>query len=409
MSSKLLTFEEAKRIIEANFKPASLGEEEAVLLEAYNRVLSEDVISPIDIPAFNTSAVNGYAVKAQDTAIASEDEPAAFKVTAVVAAGEQPKTVLSDHEAAEVTAGAVLPEGIDAVIPAEDAQREDDTLMVYNPVRADENIQKQGSDIKKDTVVLKKGQVLGPLEIGVLAALGYKQAKVLKIPMVAVLSVGSEVAELGKPLPPGKSFDLNAYGLCTAVMESGAKPVYFGAAPDDKAAVSSILKAAVASADMVVACCSSDISEIADSLGKPGIIVNGVAAKPGRQTAVAFIDGKPVFLLPNNPSAALLMYNLFARSLVQRLGGRPVSNLKAVSAFAGSKMFSAKGSRTYVMVKLMFDEQCRLIAQPIISSAGAVSSLSSADGFVEIGENEQFVDVDQEVAVMLFRGSAGKA
>jgi putative molybdopterin biosynthesis protein len=267
---------------------------------------------------------------------------------------------------------------------------------------------KKGSDIQKGAVVLKKGQVLGSSEIGVLAALGLNQVAVLKIPMVAVLSVGSEVNELGKPLVTGKNFDVNGYSLSTAVMECGAKPVYLGAAPDDKASVARILKTAVASSDMVVACVGSlEIAEIADSLGPPGVILNGLAVKPGKNTAVAFVSQKPVFLLPSNPFAALLMFQLLARSLVQRLAGRPVSGLKAVAAYAGSKMFSAKGSRSFVSVKLLFDEQCRLIAEPI-GAAGAVSTLASADGFVEIVENERFLDIDQEVAVMLLRGSAGK-
>jgi molybdenum cofactor synthesis domain-containing protein len=405
---KLLTFEEAKRAIEANFKPMFLGEEEAVLLETANRVLSQDITSPIDIPGFNISTVNGYAVKAEDTVIVSEDEPASLKVTGVINVGEQPKAALAKGEALEVAAGAILPEGTNAVLHAEDASREDDTLLVYSSVVEGENLVKQGSDIKKGALVLKKGQVLGPSEIGVLAALGLKQVGVLKIPMVAVLSVGSEVNELGKPLSPGKAFDVNGYSLSTAVMECGAKPVYFGVVPDDKASVERILKTAVASADMVVACGGAiDMAEIADSLGKPGVVVNTLAVKPGKNSAVAFVGEKPVFVLPESPSAALLMFQLLARSLVQRLAGRPTADLKAVAAYAGSKMFSAKGSRTFVLVKLMFDEQCRLIAEPL-QSVG-VSALAGADGFVEIAENEQFIDVNQEVVVRLLRSSAGRA
>lgn len=408
MLRKLLTFEEAKRAVEANFKPANLGKEEAVLLEAVNRVLSDDVVSPLDIPGFNTSTSNGYALKAEATALANEETPATFRVAGVIAVGVKPQAALDKNEALEVAAGAVLPEGADTVISIENAEREDDILQVYGALDVGENIQLRGSDIQKGVTVLKMGQVLGSSEVGVLAALGLKQVSVLKIPMVAVLSVGSEVSELGKPLLPGKKFDLNAYCLCTAIMECGAKPIYFGVIPDDKISIKKVLGTALASADMVIVCGGSAVAEVADSLGKPGLVINGVAIKPGKPTAVAFVDDKPIFCLPNNPSAALLMYQLFVRSLVQRLGGRPVSGLRAVRAFAGSRMFSAKGSRTFTMVRLEFDENCRLIAEPI-KTTGAVSALVAADGFVEIGENEQFLDVDQEVAVMLFRGSAGKA
>ncbi len=177
MFGKLLTFEEAKRAVEANFKAVFLGEEEAVLLEAYNRVLSEDVVSSLDIPSFNTSTVAGYALKAEDSAMANEDEPATLKVTGVVAIGELSKAVLAKEEAIEVAAGAVLPEGADAVVAAEDVEREDDTLQVYVAAVAGENVRKQGSDIKKGVVVLKKGQVLGSSEIGVLAAIRFNTSQ----------------------------------------------------------------------------------------------------------------------------------------------------------------------------------------------------------------------------------------
>ncbi len=407
MFGKLLTFEEAKRIVEANFKEVFLGEEEAVLLEAYNRVLSEDVMSPLEIPSFNTSTVAGYALKAEDSTLANEDEPATLKVIGIITIDELYKTVLEKKEAIEVAAGAVLPEGADAVVAAEDVEREDDTLQVYVAAVAGENVRKQGSDIKKGVVVLKKGQVLGSSEIGVLAALGLTQVKVQKIPMVAVLSIGREVSELGKSLSPWESFDLNAYSLSTAVIECGGKPVYFGAFPDDKSAVAKVFRTAVDSTDMVIVCSGSSVAfSVADSLGE--LVVNGISVRPGKQTAVAFIDDKPVFILSDNPLAALLMYHLFARSFVQRLGGRPTSALKSVAAVAGSRMFSAMGSRTFVMVKLMFDEKCRLIAEPV-ESVGPVSALAGADGFVEIAENEQFIDVNQKVVVLLFRGLAGKA
>ena len=408
MFRKLLTFDDAKRAIEATFKPTFLGEEETVLLEAYNRVVSTDVVSPIDLPSSNTSNINGYAVLAEDTLGAEEEQPIKLRVVGCVGVGEGSKLKLNKGEAVEVAAGSVLPEGVNAIVPIDDCEREDDTLQVYTAVTSNDNLRRLGSDVKKGSIALKKGQVLGPSEIGILAALGLTQVKVLRIPMVAVLSVGNDVCELSKTLTAGKTYDLNAYSLCAAVMECGGKPVYFGVVPEEKESVLRVLRTAVASADMVVACGGEpNMTELTDSMGKPGIIVNGVAIKPGKSIAMAFVGEKPVVLLPNNPTVALLTYNLFARSLVQRLAGRPVSALKTLVAFSGSKMFSAKGSRTFVMVKLEFDRSCRLIAEPI-EAAGIVSALAETDGFVEIGENQQFVELDKEVAVMLLRGSAGR-
>ncbi len=229
------------------------------------------------------------------------------------------------------------------------------------------------------------------------------------------MSTGGEVTEPGKPLPPGKIYDINAYSISTAVTESGGKPVYFGVVPDDKEALSKALHLALASADMVITSGGVSVGprdytpQIVDSLGKPGIVVYGIAVKPGKPTTIAFIGEKPVFSLPGHPTSALLIFYLLARPLIQQLAGRPVGAMKTIRAAAGSRMFSAKGRRTFVMVRLMFNKNCRLIAEPVESGAsGAITTLAKADGFVEIPENEQFVDSDQEVLVFLFRNVAGK-
>ena len=415
MFRKLMTFEEAKKAIDDQFKPVFLGEEETVLLEAHNRVLNEDVVSTLDIPPFNRSTVDGYAVKAQDTFEADENQPATLGVSGAVNVGEQPNVKLAKGKAIEIVTGAVIPEGADAVVMVEDTERVDDRLQVFGAVTTGENVMKKGSDIKKGVVVLHKGQVLGSSEIGVLAALGLTKVKVLKIPIVAVLSTGGEVAEPGKELPPGKIYDINSYSVSTAIIESGGKPVYLGVVPDDKVALNKAMQTALSSADMLITSGGVSVGprdytpQIVDSLGKPGIVVYGIAVKPGKPTTVGFVGNKPVFSLPGHPTSALLIFYLLARPLILRLAGRPVTPMKIIRAVAGARMFSAKGRRTFVMVKLEFDETCRLIAAPVETGAsGAITTLANADGFVEIAENEQFVDVDQEVAVVLFRGLATK-
>jgi molybdenum cofactor synthesis domain-containing protein len=410
-----MTFDEAKKTIEDQVKPAFLGEEEAVLLEAYNRVLNEDVVSSLDIPPFNRSTVDGYAVRAEDTFGAEENEPVKLKVTGVVNVGERPNVVLAKDEAVEIVTGAPIPEGANAVVMVEDTEREEDELHVFSSVTVNENVMKKGSDIKKGETVLIKGQVLGSSEIGVLAALGLSKVKVLKIPVVAVLSTGGEVTELGGTLPEGKIYDINAYSVSTAVIESGGKPVYFGVVPDEKVALLKAMQIALASSDMVITSGGVSVGprdytpQIVDSLGKPGIIVYGIAVKPGKPTTVGLVGNKPVFSLPGHPTSALLIFYLLARPIIQRLAGRPITPIKMVRAVAGSRMFSAKGRRTFVMVKLEFDKNCRLIAEPVETGAsGAITTLAKADGFVEIPENEQFIDIDQEVAVGLFRTISGK-
>jgi molybdenum cofactor synthesis domain-containing protein len=412
MFRKLMTFDEAKKAIDIQFKPVFLGDEEAVLLEANNRVLSEDVVSSLDIPPFNRSTVDGYAVKAQDTFGADENKPTALRIVGSVAVGEAPNVALGKGEAIEIVTGAVIPQGADAVAMVEDTECEDAELLIYSAITVGENVMKKGSDIQKGAVVLRKGQILGSSEIGILAALGLTKIKVLKIPIIAVLSTGGEVTELGRPLPPGKIYDINAYSISTAIIEAGGKPVYFGVVPDDKTALAKSMKMAVASADMVITSGGVSVGpkdytpQIVDSLGKPGIVVYGIAVKPGKPTTVGFVGEKPIFSLPGHPTSALLIFYLLARPLILRLAGRPETTMKMIKAFAGARMFSAKGRRTYVMVKLEFDKDCRLIAEPVETGAsGAISTLAKADGFVEIAENEQFVDVNQEVSITLFRSS----
>jgi molybdenum cofactor synthesis domain-containing protein len=409
MFRKLMTFDEAKKAINLHLKNESLGTEETTLLEAHDRVLAEDVSSALNIPPFNRSTVDGYAVNAEDTFGAEENQPVKLKVCGVVNVGEPPKISVAKGEAAEIVTGAPVPEGADAVIMVEDTERENNELRVYGAVTKGENAMKKGSDIKTGEIVLKAGQVLGSREIGVLAALGIAKVKVHRVPCVAVLSTGGEVTEPGKKLPPGKIYDINAYSLSIAVLESGGKPVYLGVVPDDKAELRKALEHAMACADLVitsggVSVGPKDITpQIVDSLGEPGLIVCGIAVKPGKPTTVAWVGRKPVFSLPGHPASALLMFHLLVRPVIQVLSGRAAVEAVKAKAVAGSRMFSAKGRRTFIMVKLKRDKSNRLVAEPVETGAsGAITTLAKADGFVEIPENQQFIDADEKVTVVLF-------
>jgi putative molybdopterin biosynthesis protein len=269
---------------------------------------------------------------------------------------------------------------------------------------------KKGADIKNGETILKAGQVLGSREIGVLAALGKAKTKVFRVPTVAVLSTGAEVTEPGKVLPPGKIYDINAYSLSAAVFESGGKPLYAGVVPDEKAVLRKALENALASADMVVTSGGVSVGpkdiipETVASLGKLGLIFSGIAVKPGKPATAALIGKKPVFSFPGHPTSALLMFHLLARPVIQVMAGRTVREMASVRAVAGSRMFSAKGRRTFVMVKVKKDKLGRFVAEAVETGAsGAITTLAKADGFVEIPENQQFVDADEEVSVLLFK------
>jgi putative molybdopterin biosynthesis protein len=410
MFRKLLTFDEARQVIHQHFKPKPSGAEEITLLEACNRVLAEDITATLDIPPFNRSTVDGYAVKAEDTFGADENKPVRLSFCGVVNVGEPTKIAVTRGMTVEIVTGAPIPEGADAVVMVEHTERKGNDVYVYNAVTKDENVMKAGADIKKGERVLKAGQLLGSREIGVLAAMGMAKAKVYAVPHVAVLSTGAEITEPGRRLPPGKIYDINAYSLSAAVLESGGKPVYLGVFPDDMAELKKALKQALASADMIITSGGVSVGpkdvmpQTLDSLGKPGVIVCGIAIKPGKPTTVALIDKKLVFSLPGHPTSALLVFHLLARPIIERMAGIDSRKHLRVKAFMAMRMSPAKGRRTFIMVGLKRDKSNRLIAEPVPTGlSGAITTLAKADGFVEIAENQQYVDVNEEVPVQLFK------
>lgn len=410
MFRKLLTIDEARQAIQKNFEAKPLGNEEIPLLEAYNRVLAEDVAATLDIPPFNRSTVDGYAVKAEDTFGAEENRPVTLRLCGTVNVGEMPKITVKPGTAAEIMTGAPIPEGADAVVMAEHTESKNGEINVYSAVAKDENVMKAGSDMKKDETVLKKGEVLGAREIGALAAMGKAKVNVYVAPRIAVLSTGTEVTDPGKPLTPGKIYDINAYSLSVAVRESGGKPVYMGVFPDDAAEIEKALKRALASADMVITSGGVSVGpkdvvpKTLDSLGKPGLIVCGIAIKPGKPTTVALINGKLVFSLPGHPTSALFVFHLLARPIIEGLAGRKIEKGYTVKALASTRMFPARGRRTFIMANLKEDASKRLFAEPVPTGlSGAITTLLKADGFIEIPENQQFIDAGEEVAVHLFK------
>jgi molybdenum cofactor synthesis domain-containing protein len=410
MFRKLLTFDEAKHVIQQHFKPKPLGVEMIPLLDAYNHILAEKVTATLDIPPFNRSTVDGYAVKAEDTFGADEKKPVKLKICGTVNVGELPKIIVADGESAEIVTGAPIPDGADAVVVLEHTERNGDDLFVYSAVSNDENIMKLGTDIKKGETILKKGQPLGSREIGVLAALGKIKVKVYTVPRVAVLSTGAEITEPGKSLSSGKIYDINAYSLSIAVQESGGEPIYLGVFPDDMAELQKVLKQALSSADVIITSGGVSVGpkdvmpKTLDSLGKPGVLICGIAIKPGKPTTAALINEKLIFSLPGHPASALLIFHLLVRPIIQQIAGIETSRSLTIKAITSTRLFPAKGRRTFIMVKLECEESGQLIAEPVVTGlSGAITTLAKADGYVEIVENQQFIDANEGVTVHLFK------
>jgi putative molybdopterin biosynthesis protein len=292
----------------------------------------------------------------------------------------------------------------------EHTERDDNYVHVLRAVAKDENVMKVGADIRKDETILKAGQLLTSREVGVLAALGISNIRVYTVPRVAVLSTGGEVIEPGKELPSGKIYNINTYSLSTAVLENGGKPLCLGVVSDDLNELQRALRYGLASADMIltsggVSVGPKDIMPKAlNSIGKPGVIICGIAIKPGKPTTVALIGRKVVFSLPGHPTSALLTFHLLARPIIQAIAGRKTGKSLELKALTSMRIPSTKGRRTFIMVRLKRDELRRLTAEPVLTGlSGAITTLARADGYVEISEKVQFIDAGETVCVRLFR------
>ncbi|RLI21895.1 molybdopterin molybdenumtransferase MoeA [Candidatus Bathyarchaeota archaeon] len=409
MFRELISIEKAKRIILEN-TPLKPRVEEISIHEAYNRVLAEDIIAPFDVPPFDRSVVDGYAVRAEDTFGAEEEKPVKLKLAGQVNIGETPDFTLNRMEAAEIATGAAVPKGANAVVMIEYSSREDDYVLIYRPAVKGENIMKTGDDIKKGEAILKKGELLGPRKIGVLAALGLSRVRVYQKPKIAVISTGPEIVEPGKPIAPGKVYDINSYTLSAAVREIGATPIFIGIIPDNEEEIEKALKNALRTADAVITSGGVSVGKkdliprVLAKLGEPGILFCGLAIKPGKPTTFAVIEKKPIFSLPGQPTSALFTFYLLVKpALLRMIGVQEEIKTPSVEAYAGEKLFPARGRRTFIMVSLSRECSGRLVAYPIPKGlSGAITTLAKAEGYIEIPENRQFIDCGEKVKVYLF-------
>jgi molybdenum cofactor synthesis domain-containing protein len=410
MFKRLISFDEAKQIIDDELQLEPVGSEVVPLGLALGRVLSSEVESPVDVPPFDRATVDGFAVKSADTFGAEEHNPVGLKLKGVVEIGERPRLSVSKDEALMIATGAPVPDGADAVVMVENTAEKKSEVQVYRAVAMGENVMKAGSDIKKGQVVFNERTRLNSRQVGVLAALGFATIAVLKRPRIGIISTGAEIVKPGERLPPGKIYDINAYTLASAIVESGGEAVDFGIVRDDDVeALEKVLLKAPAATDTVLTSGGVSVGpkdvvpKVLDSLRKPGVIIHGVAVKPGKPLAVALVEGKPVFSLPGNPTSSLLMFHLLVRPVLLRLAGRESGRVRVVRAKLARRVFSAKGRRTYVTVSLSKGKDGERVASPVAAGqSGAITTMAMAEGYVELPENVPFVEEGQSVRVVLF-------
>jgi len=407
----LSSLEEAAAKLHEYFIPKPIGFEETPLENAYGRILAEDVFSTIDVPAFDRTLMDGYAVKAQDTFGAEEDQPKRLRVIGRVEAGDKPSVEVELGEAVEVGTGAPMPKGANAVVMVEYTQMEGLAVTVWKAVAPGENVMAAGSDIMMGENILRAGRRITPVELGVLAALGIGKVKVLRKPRVAILSTGNELLppETGTPLDYGKVYDVNSSALAGAVSESGGEPIFFGVIRDDSEEIKRRIGEALREADVVVTSGSTSagfgdlLYKVVDSLGKPGVLVHGIAVKPGKPTLLAVVNGKPLFGLPGYPTSALVIFNLLVRPVLLNMAGLAEERRDAyVKARTAVRIFAAKGRREFLPVYVVEDEAGNLRVYPVLSGSGAITSLAMADGFIEVPETREFLEEGEDVHVNLF-------
>jgi len=383
------------------------------LSQALGRVLARPVVADVDVPGFDRSSVDGFAVRAADTVGATERAPKALALNGeVLTPGTVPQVAVAPATATLIATGGMVPRGADAVIMVEHTETRDDDGGVVIEVRraaaAGQFIAFAGSDLARGETVLRAGQVLTSREIGMLAAVGCAAVEVWRRPQVAIISTGDEIVAPGQPIRPGAVYDSNAAILAAAVEEAGGCARPLGIGPDDELVLSRLVDEGLARSDMVIL--SGGTSKGAGDLcyraiasfNDPGIVVHGVALKPGKPLCLAVTGGKPIVILPGFPTSAIFTFHEFVAPVIRAFAGLPAEQAERLPATLPMRIASERGRTEYLMVSLVRPEgEGPLAAYPNSKGSGAVTAFSQADGFITIGQHVESVPASTPVDVQL--------
>ncbi len=387
----------------------SVRSEAVSLSDALGRVTAEDIVSTEDLPPYPRSSMDGYSVRARDTFGASESLPAYFDVVGEVPMGAAPKVALATGQAAVAYTGGMLADGADAVVMVENTQSAGEgAIEVLRPAAPGENVIQAGEDAEVGDVVMPKGRLIRAQDIGFLAGLGVTEVKVAARPRVAIVSTGDELVPPGGTPAAGQVRDVNSYTVASMVREAGGEPVHVGLVSDDYEEQKRAAASGLEHGDMLVFSAGSSVSSrdmtarVLDELGKPGVLVHGIAHKPGKPTIVAMLDGVPAFGLPGNPVSAMVVFGILVRPVIQALLGRaepPVT--RRVQATLTKDIRSATGREDHVQVKLI-ERDDGLFADPVFGKSGLISTLVEADGVVIVPLDDGGLYAGDEVFVRLY-------
>ncbi len=407
--------EDARDLLFQNLAP--LAKDEVIrTVDALGRVTAAPIHSPHALPAFRRSTMDGYAVRAANTFGANDSLPALLTVVGEVQMGQEATIELGKHQAAIVHTGGMIPETADAVVQIELTQTVGGSnasdfpyeIEVLRSVASGQNVLQVGEDVGQDDEILPAGHFLRPQDLGGLLALGITEFKVTKRPRVAIIATGDEVVHPSQEPGPGQIRDINSYTIAAQTRQAGGLPVIIGIIPDELDALKLVAAEALDQHDMVVMTAGSSVSvrdvtvDVINSLGEPGVLLHGIATRPGKPTIVGAVSGKPVLGLPGNPVSAMVQFSMVGMPTIYRLQGLPFSPRRGIVwAKISANIASESGREDYVPARLN-DTADGLIATPVFGKSNLIYTLVKADGLIRIPLNQGGVTAGEWVEVQLF-------
>ena len=395
----VITLENARAILDTTGTPISRTET-VLLTEANGRVVAADVIAHDDVPPFARAGMDGYAVRADDTRGASRASPRTLVKSGTLYTGQVSPIPVREGHCIEISTGAPMPDGADAVVMVEETDADPSGVRIFVEVQPLQNVGRRGADIQTGQIVVAAGETLNSSRIGALAAVGTVRVEVYDRPRVAILSTGNEVVAPGEHLGPGQIYDINRFTISAVVSENGGVPIAFPPAPDSLDALLSIFDDLL-TCDIVVFSGGSSVGErdlIRDAIAAKGrLLFHGVAMKPGKPTGLGIVQGKPVFAMPGYPTSCLSNAHMLLVPLLRRLAHLQAKVSKIVSLPLAQRIVSAPGRHQFYTVRI-----ANGMAVPAFKASGDITSMSRADGYIEIAASVDSVEAGAPVDVTLF-------
>jgi len=394
-----ISLDEARALIGRALKP--IERIEPVALEAaHGRVLAQDVVATADVPPFSRAAMDGYAVRAADTAGATPANPVVLAWIEKVFTGQMPSRTVGGGECIEIATGAPMPDGADSVVMVEETAADGPRIQIFNAANSGQNIGRQGADIKTGQTVMRRGDLLNASRVGAIAALGLAHVDVYAQPRVAILSTGNEIVEPGRPLQPGQIYDINRFTVAAVVAEHGGVPIPHRTAADTMADLDRALDECLED-DVLVFSGGTSVGErdlILDALGSRGeVLFHGISVKPGKPTAFGLVNGRPFFGMPGYPSSCLLNTHILLVPALRLIARLPPAARRTVTLPLARRVLSAKDRHQFYTVRVADG-----VAIPAYKASGDITSMSQADGYFEIDAATDAVAEGTLVEVTLF-------